>query len=719
MALLLLAGATAYAGEPGTRAVEELAGRILGDASQHFFFELTESSPHDHFTITDRDGRIAVSGNNVNSLATGLNYYLKNHAGTSVSWYASEPVYVPEVFPAVGDTVTVEALVPDRFFLNYCTFGYTMPYWGEKEWERLIDWMALNGVTMPLAITGQEAVWLDVWRKHGLADEDILAYFTGPAHLPWHRMCNIDAYQGPLPAEWLDNQRELQKFILERERSLGMKPVLPGFAGHVPAKLKEIYPEAKTSPVSKWGGFEPEYACTYLSPADSLFATIQRDFIEAQTRIYGTDHLYGIDCFNEVDPPSWEPDSLRSAGAGVFASLNDVDPESIWVQMAWMFYYDRKHWTPERVKAYLEGVPTGRMKFLDYYCDFTELWPDNDSFHGHDFIWSYLGNFGGNTFLAGDHKTVKSRIDNALKNAPSMTGIGSTLEGLDVNPYMYEMVFDQAWNQPLDENQRIASIARRRAGDSPEALEAWTILADSIYRSRIYNSQGTLLCSRPAFEGFGRWLTNNRYDYNNADLFKAWGKLLDAAKGAKGRDSYRYDIVNLGRQALGNHFVTLRDNFTEAYKKGDKKALKKAGKKMTELIDDCTALLACHPAFSLKTWIEPARTNISDKPELQDYFEQNARTIVTLWGSHSLTDYANRMLAELNDQYYGERWRRFIAAAEKSLAEGKEFDTDGFLNEMYEFEEQWTDPAQVSIKYLPEGDALSTARRIYAKWATR
>ncbi len=718
MALAILAGMSCAGAASETQAVNDLARRILGDASEHFIFELSEDGEKDYFTLTDRDGMVAVTGNNVNSLATGLNYYLKNHAGTSVSWFASEPVYVPAEFPAVGDTITVEARVPDRFFLNYCTFGYSMPFWGEKEWERLIDWMALNGVTMPLAITGQEAVWLEVWRKHGLSDEDILSYFTGPAHLPWHRMCNLDRYQGPLPMEWLDNQRELQKFILERERSLGMRPVLPGFAGHVPAKLSEVYPAAATSPVSKWGGFDKEYGCTYLSPTDTLFAAIQRDFIEAQTRLYGTDHIYGIDCFNEVDPPSWEPDSLRMAGAGVFESLNAVDPEGIWLQMAWMFYYDRKNWTPERVKAYLEGVPQGRMKFLDYYCDFTELWPENDSFHGHDFIWCYLGNFGGNTFLAGDHKTVKERIDRAVAEAPSLSGVGSTLEGLDVNPYMYETVFDRAWKQPLSEQERIASIARRRSGNSPKAAEAWQVLADSIYRSRIYNSQGTLICARPAFEGHGRWLTLNRYDYDNADLFRAWGLMLDAAEGAEGRDTYRFDIVNLGRQALGNHFAVLRDNFTDAYRRGDAEAMHEAGEQMKELLNDCSELLACHPAFSLRPWVEAARNNISEDPALQDYFEKNARTLVTLWGSKNLTDYANRMLAELTDQYYGERWRRFIDKAEKALAEGREFDADAFLEEMYAFESEWPDPAKTAVTYLPEGDALATARRIHSKWAT-
>ena len=93
---------------------------------------------------------------------------------------------------------------------------------------------------MPLAMTGQETIWVKVWKKIGLDENDIKNYFTGPAHLAWHRMSNIDAFQGPLPDTWLRDQELLQKKILARERELTMKPILPGFAGHVPGKLREL-----------------------------------------------------------------------------------------------------------------------------------------------------------------------------------------------------------------------------------------------------------------------------------------------------------------------------------------------------------------------------------------------------------------------------------------------------------------------------------------------
>lgn len=695
--------------------VKALAERILGSEAKHFEFKLTTDKGIEKYSIESVDNQIVVEGNSISALCSGLNYYLKNYACTSVSWYLNEPVYIPSSWPAVDKKITIESRIAERFFLNYCTFGYTLPYWNQQQWERLIDWMALNGVNMALAITGQEAVWYNVWRNLGMTDNEIRSYFTGPSQLPWHRMCNVDAWQGPLPVEWLENQKDLQKFIVSRERELGMKTVLPAFGGHIPARLKELHPEIQTHDVGSWGGYEAPYTCTFLYPSDPMYTKIQKAYLEEQTRLYGTDHLYGVDCFNEVDPPSFDHKSLRDMGKKVYESLAAVDPKATWIQMAWLFYYRSNLWTNPCIKAYLSGVPKGKMQFLDYYCDFTELWPTTESFFGHDFIWCFLGNFGGNTYLSGDHKTVKNRLNNTLANAgKSVKGIGSTLEAFDVNPYLYEMVFDHAWNQPLDEAGRITSLARRRSGSSPEAREAWQILADSIYVECINGNRGTLNCSRPTLKEFANWKVTPTYVYQNSTLTEAWRLMLEAD--GEGRDTYNYDIVNIGRQALGNLFMDIRDGFTKAYEARDVDAMRVEGAKMKELINDISTLLACHESFSLRSWIADSRNNISTEPALQDYFESNARTIITIWGTEQLTDYANRALAELNDQYYGERWRRFIDAVIASVVAGTEWNQDAFDKSIREFELAWIDPKQQVINYLPAGDAKSTAKALYSKW---
>jgi len=99
-------------------------------------------------------------------------------------------------------------------------------------------------------MAGQEAVWLNVWKSFGMTNAEICTYFTGPAYLPWHRMSNIDKWGGPLPVSYIEGQQKLQQKILQRSRSLGMKPILSAFAGHVPEKLKELHPEAKINKIA-------------------------------------------------------------------------------------------------------------------------------------------------------------------------------------------------------------------------------------------------------------------------------------------------------------------------------------------------------------------------------------------------------------------------------------------------------------------------------------
>ncbi len=174
-----------------------LAARVVPREAGRFSFEMIPAEQgRDVYELESQGDKILIRGNSSNSMAVGLNHYLKYYCKTSVSWYLDDPVELPDHLPPVPEKERIVARTDKRFFLNYCTFGYSMPWWQWDEWERFIDWMAMNGVNMPLAITGQEAVWYKVWREMGLEDREIRNYFTGPAHLPWHRMTNFDRWGG-------------------------------------------------------------------------------------------------------------------------------------------------------------------------------------------------------------------------------------------------------------------------------------------------------------------------------------------------------------------------------------------------------------------------------------------------------------------------------------------------------------------------------------------
>ena len=691
--VLLMALSVSCVPDNSPAEMKEMVKRLCPEHSNSFRFEYLSDQPDsiDSYSIETYKGKILIKGNTTNSMAVGLNAYLKNFCNTRVSWYASDPVDMPSVLPLPEDKIQASARCSNRFFLNYCTFGYTMPYWKWSDWERLIDWMALNGVNMPLAITGQESIWYKVWTDMGLTDEQIRSYFTGPAHLPWHRMSNVDYWQSPLPESWLENQEELQKKILKRERSLGMTPVLPAFAGHVPAELKQVRPEAKIYTMSQWGGYDDRYRSHFIDPEDPLYSEIQRRFLEAQTEVYGTDHIYGIDPFNEVDSPDWNEEFLSNVSKKIYKSIESVDKDAVWLQMTWMFYHSAEKWTDSRIEAFLNAVPENKLVLLDYYCDFEELWRRTKNYYGKPYIWCYLGNFGGNTMLAGDIDDVDFKINRLFEEGgDNVFGVGVTLEGLDVNPLMYEYVFDKVWNPDMRPQDWIRTWSLCRGGKVNEKVNsAWQKLHEDIYTKPALCGQAVLINARPQLEGVQGWNTHPEYHYDNDVLWRIWEELLSA--GDIDNALFKFDVINVGRQVLGNLFSDFRDRFTECYKKHDILGAEKMAAQMDQLIVDSDRLLSCSIELNMGKWIRDAREFGTTEQEKQ-YYEENARCIVSVWGQKGtqLNDYANRGWAGLTRSFYRERWSRFTSAVISAMKSGRQFSQDDYQKDIIEFEYQWT-----------------------------
>jgi alpha-N-acetylglucosaminidase len=97
--------------------------------------------------------------------------------------------------------------------MNVCTHSYSLVWYDWPAWERFIDWMALSGINLFLAMTGQEEVQYKVFQKFGLDDLTIRQWFNGPAFLTWSRGQNEygNNIAGPLPRSWMVDQWNLQK----------------------------------------------------------------------------------------------------------------------------------------------------------------------------------------------------------------------------------------------------------------------------------------------------------------------------------------------------------------------------------------------------------------------------------------------------------------------------------------------------------------------------
>lgn len=705
--------------DPEVLAMRGLLDRVVPEYSDHFKLEVLPADSIDCFELESVGNKIVIRGNNANSMAVGLNHYLKYYCHAQYSWFEADTLEMPAVLPVIPEKVIEKARVGERFFLNYCTYGYTMPWWSWNEWEHFIDWMAMNGINLPLAITGQEAVWYKVWSDLGLTDEEIRSYFTGPAHLPWHRMQNIDRWGGPLPMSWLENQEALQKQIVARERELNMKPVLPGFAGHVPACITRIYPDAPLSSLGNWAGFDSTCWCKFLDPMSSLYTDIQKRFIEEETAMFGTDHIYGIDIFNEMIPPSWDTAYLSRVSRQVYESLAAADPDARWLQMTWLFWNERQHWeVGNRIESYITSFPKDRQLLLDYYGDRQPVWELTDAFYGVPYIWCYLGNFGGNTMLVGNIDSVNARIERAfVKGGDNFAGIGSTLESFDCNPFMYEYVFEKAWDNSLTTNKQawIEKLADQRAGKEDENMRAgWSLLADSIYNWPSSAGQSVMINARPTLGPLTQYYVSPWYKYNNINLLDVLDKFLAADSHSR---ALQYDVVNVTRQMLGNWFGDLYKDYVAAYNDKDTVKLHQTEKLMTSILDDIDPLLGTQSDFLVGKWIADARA-IGQTEEDKNYFESNARNIITTWGDKDgvLSEYASRSWAGLTSSYYAYRWKTFFKDVNAAVAAGKPFDEQAFRTKITDYEYMWWRERIGTFSDEPEGDGIALARNIIDKY---
>ncbi len=106
-----------------------------------------------------------------------------------------------------------------------------------------------------------------------------------------------------------------------------------------------------------------------------------------------------------------------------------------------------------------------------------------------------------------------------------------------------------------------------------------------------------------------------------------WQNLLDASD--LRRDALRLDVISVGRQLLGNYFLTVKNEFDKMYQTKDLAALNMRASEMRELLVDIDKLTSYHDYTSLSKWISDAR-GLSKDPVIQDYYAKNARNLLLL-----------------------------------------------------------------------------------------
>ncbi|MHC4664877.1 MAG: alpha-N-acetylglucosaminidase [Planctomycetota bacterium] len=688
--------------------MHEMVERLFGERSVDFHFETIPSdNGKDVFEIESENQKLIVRGNNGVSMARGLNWYLKYYCHQNVAWDSTR-VMLQKELPEVSPKLRKSSWARDRYFLNYCAFGYSMAWWDWEQWEMLIDWMALNGINLPLSVTGQEAVWQGVCQQMGMTHAEINGFFSGATYLPFCWMGCLDSYGGPLPQGWIESHEKLQVKILNRERRLGMRPVLQGFTGHVPEAIIKKYPNAKSQTIN-WGEWETHL----LDPNDKLFKRMAALYLQVQNKLYGTDHIYAADAFIEMIPPSGELDYLADLSKAIYNGMAQVDSQAVWLLQSWPFMYRAKFWSQDRIQAFLNAIDDDKMILLDLWCENTPVWSKTHSFYGKPWIWCNIQNFGNKTFMGGNLDLICTDLQEA-KNSPDkkkMSGAGFVNEGLGYNPIIFEFLFELTWSDQIDLDRWVQDYANCRYGQrNSEAQMAWEIIQNTVYKKE--NSYATpypILMKKPSLQYAPKLV------YDNSELVKAWRLLQGQSDLLSENSAYGFDLINIARQCLTNHAQVLYREVKEAYTAKDKNQFESRANAFVELLHDMDDLVSTRKEFLLGAWLENAK-RWGDTQFNKDRLEWNARRFITLWGETKwIDDYAGKEWAGMLKDFYAVRWQKYFDVVELAMEHNQEINHKSAINDIFKWEYNWASQRK-AYPSNPKGNSTEISRRLLAKY---
>lgn len=690
--------------------VNGLLERIDPGASKKFIIQVKKGQS-DFCELDQKGDKVVIRGNNYVNIATGLNWYLKYYAGIHLSWNGMT-AKLPESLPKVSTPVRKETNLALRYDFNYCTYSYTMAFWDWERWEKEIDWMALHGINLPLAVVGQECVWKNMLEKLGYTKEEINKFIAGPAFLAWWAMNNLEGWGGPNPDSWYTQQEALQKKILKRMREYGIEPVFPGYSGMVPHDANKKLGLNVTEP-ALWNGFTRP---AFLLPTDSRFNEIASLYYKELEKLFGKANYYSMDPFHELEDAGSV--DFDAAGKAVLKAMKDVNPKATWVIQGWT-----ENPRPEMIK----NLNNGDILILDLFSEcrpmwgIPSIWKREKGYEQHDWLFCMIENFGGNVGLHG-------RMDQLLNNfyltknnplAAHLKGIGLTMEGSENNPVMFELMCELPWRpEKFTKEEWLKDYLFARYGVRDEKItQAWSILADGIYNCPFGNNQQgpheSIFCGRPGLNNFqaSSWSKMQNY-YDPTSTEAAARLMLEVADKYKGNNNFEYDLVDIVRQSLSDRGRIVYNQTIADFKSFDKKSFTAHSQEFLNILLAQDRLLGTRSEFRVGRWIEQAR-NLGTTPKEKDLYEWNARVQITTWGNRvcandgGLRDYAHKEWNGLLKDFYYKRWAAYWQTLQDVLDGKPMVELD-----YYAMEEPWT-LAHNPYASQPEGDCVSVAKEVF------
>lgn len=710
LVLVLLISSVTLLRAENIRSIERVATRVAPWLKGKVHIEqATSSNGRDYFEISTEKGKLLVKATSTSAAGMGVNHYLKYYCNRHISHTGNNLAPVVNL-PEITTPVKVETPFKHRFFLNYCTLNYSASFWGWKEWERELDWMALNGINLALAPTGVEEIWLNTLRKFGYTDKEIQEFLPGPAFNAWFLMGNLEGWGGPISMSMIKERTQTQKKIVSRMRQLGIEPVFQSFYGMVPNTLKTKYPKAKIIDQGQWaGGF---LRPAILLPGDSLYNAMADVYYREVKKLYGNFSYFGGEPFHEGGSAGGMnvSEATRSVQQGILRHF----PNATWVLQAW-----GGNPSPD----FLKLLDPKHTLIFDLLGEMNTVWENRKGFEGHPWVWCIINDLGENPSMFGKLDRMTKEPFRAMNSeaGKNIAGVGAMPEGFMNNPVVYDLAFDLAWHtSAFDINEWIKGYIKARYGKlTPEMEKAWAILLETAYRSEpyFYQEGGTesVFCARPALDmkTSSTWGTSKLY-YDYTKMKPAIDYFIKSADELGNVDAFRYDLVDFTRQIIANEGRETYYKMNEAIKSKDSEEFEREAKRFLEMISDQERLTSTRTEFMVGPWIEAAKKQAKNAAD-RDLYEKNARLQITIWGpldsTTNLHEYAHKEWSGLISDVYIPRWKMFIEYNRSQLAGKTAVKPDYFA-----LEKKWIE-SRNAYTCTPQADAIVVAKELLRKYS--
>ena len=743
--------------EVNPSAVVQLLTRIGGqDVVAKFKFVLDPSinSKQETFVLGEEDGKILIKGTTISALTTGIGWYLNNVAHINIAWNAlnettlennenidkgpgldifeeddintseegkqlskrrrkanrnAEPAAKPYFdftgidlpLPTEEETHTSDAKY--RYYLNTCTFGYSMTSWTWNRWQQEIDWMALHGINMPLQLVGLEEVWRTFLtmedgngkRKYGYTDEAAKAFVAGPAFIAWWAMNNLEGWGGTAAGSksgynnlagaggvqddaWYARQKELAGKIVGAQRALGMQPVLPGWSGMVPTNFASKSGYATRGNGGNWAGDFMRPLLLNVNIGADKYAEIAADYYACLHEVMGESQYYSMDPFHEGGGEGTMEDY-----EALYAAMETAKSGSQWVIQQWQWSATQKY--------SLTAVPAGKLVVLDLFSDGS---PAFDSYNGYapqDAVFCAIPNFGGRSGLMGRLQNVTDNYFKFKEKYASIKGIGTAPEAIEQTPVTYDLIYQLPWMNGTKPNveEWVNNYAVARYGqDNKVVKEAWSLLRQGPLNYGADGIQGPVedvWAARPNLDAkpssyWGKTINHAGGTYTKARrqmLIDAVYKLLDQKEalnltsGSLFESNYNYDLVEFGGAVMADYAYDLLLGIKAAKDAEGTSGSTYIARRdaFLALIEDVDKFKGTNLNFRLGKWTQEARDAAAEAATYgatdanADWYEyNNARTIISTWSSPgtNLNDYSYRSWQGLMKDLYLPRWKYYF-----------------------------------------------------------